>query len=554
MGSLFRRKLMRIRRQFLETAHGACRESQQQTLQRLLALNAGSRFAEDHGLHPGLSVDEFRARIPVSDYTLIAPYIERMKSGEHGALLGAGNRLLMYAVTSGTTAESKLIPVTDHFVRDYRRSWQTWGAGCHFDHVTLRMLFMVQVASSHRRWLTADGTPCGNISGLVAAMQQFLVRALYTVPSAVAHLQDAAAKRDAVVRFAIADPWVGMLITANPSTILQMSEYASEHAESLIRDIHDGTATRAELPADRELLARHLKPNRRRAQTLEQIVQQHGTLDLAACWPHLACLGVWSGGSAGAYIPQLRQQFGDIPVRDHGLHASEGRMTLPISDNTPAGLLEIETHFFEFIPVEEAGSADPVVLEAHELQEGREYFILLTTSSGLYRYNIRDVVRCTGYYGSTPFLEFRHKGAHISSITGEKIAESQVVEAVRGACEQHHLALQQYTLTPRWGAPPGYTLFVSSTNGLSEQALRQLAITVDQRLSELNCEYQEKRATERLDQIDVRVLASDVWDRFAERRLHAAGGSPEQYKHPCLVPDPQFRQVFLRQCGIDAEP
>ena len=543
---------MRVRRDFLATAHATCRESQRQTLQRLLALNAGSRFSQDHGLNPHLTVEDFRARIPVSDYSLIAPYIDRMKAGDHGALLGADNRLLMYAVTSGTTAQSKLIPVTDRFVEDYRRSWQTWGAGCHRDHETLRMLFMVQVASSHRRFTTDDGTPCGNISGLVAAMQQFLVRALYTVPSCVAHLQDASAKLDAVIRFAVADPWVGMLITANPSTVLQMALYAEENQESLIRDIFDGTASRVEIPADRQLLAKYLKPNRRRAQALERIVKERGTLDLAACWPHLACLGVWSGGSAGAYIPQLRQIFGNIPIRDHGLHASEGRMTLPISDNTPSGLLEIETHFFEFIPVAEADSVDPVVLEAHELQEGSDYFILLTTSSGLYRYNIRDVVRCTGFYGSTPFLEFRHKGAHISSITGEKIAESQVVEAVRGACEHHGIALRQYTLTPRWGEPPGYTLFVSLAEELSAEATRQLVQTVDRSLAETNCEYKEKRETARLDSIDLKVIPRESWLHFTEHRLNAAGGSPEQYKHPCLVPDPQFRRIFLHQCGMDS--
>lgn len=551
VGSLFRRKLMRARDRFLTTAHATCRESQHKTLQSLLTLNAGSQFSKDYGLKPGLTVREFRDRIPVSDYSLVEPYIERMKTGAHDALLGAGNRLLMYAVTSGTTAQSKLIPVTDRFVEDYRRSWQTWGAGCHRDHSILQMLFMVQIASSHRRFTTQDGTPCGNISGLVAAMQKFMVRTLYTIPLEVAHLQDPVAKRDAVVRFAISDPWVGMLITANPSTLLQMSDYATANAESLIRDIFDGTASRVDQPSDRQLLARRLKPRRKRARELERIASEHGTLDLAACWPHLTCLGVWSGGSAGAYIPQLRKIFGDVPVRDHGLHASEGRMTLPIDDNTSSGLLEVESHFFEFIPVEEADSSNPVTLEAHELQEGREYLILLTTSSGLYRYNIRDVVRCTGYYGSTPLLEFRHKGAHISSITGEKIAESQVVEAVRNTCDELNIGLQQYTLTPRWGDPPGYTLFVHPEAPISDAARQDLSLIADRRLGESNCEYREKRETDRLDGLDVRVLPPETWQRFTEHRLNAAGGSPEQYKHPCLVPDPQFERAFLNQCGME---
>src|SRR5690606_8640302 len=99
--------------------------------------------------------------------------------------------------------------------------------------------------------------------------------------------------------------------------------------------------------------------------------------------------------------------------RDHGLHASEGRMTIPLQDGTPDGLLDIESHFFEFIPESEAASSQPTVLQAHELVPGESYFILLTTASGLYRYDIRDVVQCTGYLHTTPLLRFLHKGAHI---------------------------------------------------------------------------------------------------------------------------------------------
>jgi len=549
IGSFFRWRLSRMRDAFLARARHACRETQERTLQRLLELNADSRFSAEHQLRPGMSVDEFRRRIPVSDYALVSPYIDQMKTGNHRALLGSRNRLRMYAVTSGTTAESKLIPVTDRFVEDYRRGWQHWGVGAHLDHAKLRVLKMVQVASSHRRFTTEDGTPCGNISGLVVAVQKKLVRWLYSVPSAVAHLTDPFVKRDAVVRFAISDPWVGILITANPSTLLQMADHAVANAESLIRDIHDGTASRVDSAQDKRALQPWLKRNPQRARALEEIVRLHGSLQLSACWPHLTCLGVWSGGSAGAYVPQLRQTFGEIPVRDHGLHASEGRMTIPVDSNTPSGILDIESHFFEFIPAEEADAVKPNVLGALELQEGGEYLILLTTSSGLYRYNIQDVVRCTGFFGTTPMLEFRHKGAHISSITGEKIAESQVVEAVRQACDDVQVRLETYTMTPRWGEPPGYTLFVSLP-GSGQRAPEGLAEAADRLLRETNCEYGEKRETERLDALDIRVLPPESWLRFTESRLGAAGGSPEQYKHPCLLPDPEFEELFLRQCGL----
>lgn len=549
LAAMFRRRLTASRNQFLNVACSDCRGTQHATLSRLLYLNRDSAFSADHRLQPRLTVAEFRKRIPVSDYELVRPYIDRMQTGDHQALLGTANKLLMYAVTSGTTAASKLIPVTEQFVDDYRRGWQHWGVGAHTDHHILRQLNMVQLTSSHDQWRAADGVPCGNISGLVAAMQSRVVKSLYSVPAAVAQITDPESKKYAAVRFAVEDPWVGMLITANPSTLLQVAELAADKATELIRDIYDGTLTLCEgsKPA---ALQRFLRKNPARARTLESHINGSGFLNLAQCWPRLYSLGVWTGGSAAAYLPELSRKFGDLVVRDHGLHASEGRMTIPTDDHTPAGILDIESHFFEFVPVEEEDAADPTVLEAHEISEGCDYFILMTTSSGLYRYNIRDVVRCVGFYRSAPILEFLHKGASVSSITGEKVAESQVVTAVREAAVCEDLLIRQFTLTPHWGDPPYYRLFVQNgAHPCSNVSLSQVTQRVDCLLRSVNCEYNEKRETGRIGPVRTELLSDKQWRRFRSSRLKRNGGSPEQYKHPFLLPDPRFEGLFLRDCG-----
>lgn len=547
---------MRSKNQFLHVARTACRETQQATRQRLLRLNQDSDFSREHGVTVELSVKQFRSRLPLSDYETWRPYIQRMQTGHHAALLGPGNRLLMYAITSGTTSGSKLIPVTTEFLKDYRRGWQNWGIAVMQDHPVLKQLRMVQITSNHQRCTTADGIPCGNISGLVTAMQKPIVRRLYSIPAAVAAIDDPAAKRHAVARFAYADRWAGMLITANPGTALQLIRCASAASETLIKDIQDGTLSCEELPTGvRQQLQRHLKPDRTRAIELRRVVEDTGQLLPSRCWPAMSQLGVWTGGSAAAYLPELRNIFGNIRIRDHGLHASEGRMTIPFDDETASGILDIQTHYFEFVPVSEIDSQSPVVLEAHELQLDTDYYILMTTASGLYRYNIYDVVRCTGYYGTTPLLEFRHKGAHISSITGEKITESQVVAAVIQAAHELSLSLSQFTLTPVWGQPPAYQLYIGcSSEHDAAKVGAALAAAVDAALQRLNCEYHEKRSTDRLGALSCELLPAEIWQQFTNNRLAASGGSVEQYKHPCLVPDPDFQGCFRRAAGLAAAP
>jgi len=514
----------------------------------LLRLNQSSEFSRKHGLTERTTLDEFRKQIPVSDYELVRSSIEQVANGNHGALLGESNQLQMFAMTSGTTAASKLIPVTTRFLNDYRRGWQTWGIGTYTDHVMLQKLNIMQISSTHQKTRSSDGTPCGNISGLVAAMQKRTVRSMYTIPAAVAEVEDPEVKRYLILRLALADPWIGMTITANPSTLLQLAESANARADSLIRDIRNGGVSEIDLPSQQlQNLKHRLRPNAHRAAQLQKILDRSGTLPPRQCWPMLQALGVWCGGSAAAYIPKLKQIYDGIVIRDHGLHASEGRMTLPLHDETASGLLEIQTHFFEFLPLAEAASSSPVVLEAYELQEGAEYFILLTTSSGLYRYNIRDVVRCTGFYGATPLLEFRHKGAHISSITGEKLTESQVVEAVNAAAQVCGINLDLFTLTPQWGTPPGYRLFVkyaANSPGGRDITLENLADVVDAKLADVNVEYREKRESGRLSKVRVETLLSEQWAAFTSARQARGGGSVEQYKHPCLLPDPEFSGVF----------
>ncbi|MBL8819486.1 MAG: GH3 auxin-responsive promoter family protein [Planctomyces sp.] len=555
-GGMHRRSTWKRRESFLDTARRDCLNTQRATLRGLLELNRESDFAKDFRLSPDLTAQEFRKRVPVAGYELVQPYIEKMKSGHHQALLGRKNKLLMYAMTSGTTADSKLIPVTERFLSDYRRGWQSWGIGAYRQHADLKLLHIIQISSSHRRSVTADGTPCGNISGLVAAMQGKVVRSLYTIPSEVAEIFDADAKRYAVLRLALADPLAGMLITANPSTVLQMLETLQLRASDLIRDIHDGGLSGSEAPQlVLKALARSLRPNRDRAKELERFLSMRGKLQPSDFWPHLQTLGVWRGGSAAAYIPTLNQWFPGVAVRDHGLHASEGRMTMPVNEESPAGVLEIETHYFEFLPVDAAGSQFPETLEAHELKEGSEYYILLTTSSGFCRYNIQDVVRCVGFHGATPMLEFRHKGAHISSITGEKIAESQVVDAVRSAAETSGVPLRYFTLTPSWGNPPGYVLYAlpagsEQQTAFDPSALQKLATLADSNLKHRNSEYLEKRDTGRLAPIRCEFLPASHWDKFTIHRTRRSGGSIEQYKHPCLLPDPQFEDLFRKACGL----
>ena len=246
-----------------------------------------------------------------------------------------------------------------------------------------------------------------------------------------------------------------------------------------------------------------------------------------------------------AYLRGYPEFFGETPVRDVGLIASEGRMTIPIEDGTAAGVLDIRHNYFEFIPEDQGDSPQPETVESTELVEGRNYFIVLTTAGGLYRYNISDLVRCTGYYERAPMLEFLNKGAHYSSLTGEKISEHQVIGAVEEAQRAARLRLKSYLLAPVWDEPPYYALLIEEDD-LAETALagEAFASAVERELRRQNVEYVSKRDTLRLGPVRILPIPSGSWAEFQRRRLARSGGTVEQYKQPHLVPDLNIAESF----------
>jgi hypothetical protein len=526
---------LRARLRRFTAAAARARELQHKTLLAKVSRNADSAFGRDFGFSSIRTAADFRARVPVLSYEDHRPYISRVLNGEVTALFAPGTRVLMFAMTSGTTGEPKRVPITEELFHEYRMGWQMWGAGAYGDHPDLLLKKTLQLTSDWQQYTAPCGIPSGQISGLAATTRPSISQLMFLPPQATTRIHDAAAKHYAALRFALATPKVGMIITANPSSLVEFARRANQQSEALIRDIHDGTLT-CEIPTEvrQSLRSRIAKRNPARACELERLVSAHGSLMPKHAWPGLSVLAVWTGGSIGIFIPRLEELYGNAAVRDHGLSASEGRMTIPLADRTSAGLLDFHHHYFEFIPVDEHGKPNPTVLEGHELEVDRDYFILLTTSGGLYRYDIHDVVRCVGYNGQAPLLEFLNKGKNFANFTGEKLSEHQVIRAVEKTFAEMNLPVNYFQLAPVMESQPRYVLLVEQNAHRGRDV--ELAARFQHNLSALNEEYAEKCASGRLLPAQVREVPLGTWHRMRDEKTRARGNF-EEYKHTCLVQD-----------------
>jgi hypothetical protein len=344
------------------------------------------------------------------------------------------------------------------------------------------------------------------------------------------------------LRFALNTDQIALIIAANPSTLIQFAERLSADQYQLIGDLFDGT-TRGicELPKSfRTKYQTNLcHRDRRRAQKLEQIAKIR-PLKPSDLWPALEVLGTWTGGHAAHYLTKLRSFYPGVTLRDHGLSATEGHITIPYSDESDRGILNIHGGFFEFIEEASCNQLAPQTVMARDLTKGSRYEVVLSTYGGLLRYRMHDLVECTGFYMGTPVLKFIAKSDLFANIAGEKLSLWQASEAMNQVKAKSGLAVDEYLFSASLRRGPHYVCYVEEPADFMTTDFAAIAQDLDACLQDINSEYRDKRRTQRLLALRVEVVPPHTFDKLRTKKLQTGVLHPEQYKHPFLINDQEL--------------
>jgi hypothetical protein len=519
----------------------------------ILGRNASTEYGRRYGFASVRSVADFQRAVPATDYDVLEPLIERVRKGDREVL--TAERPSMFATSSGTTGRAKYIPVTPAYLREYS----------HAVHVHMHRLFVdfpdvlqgqaLVPSSSDREGHTSAGIPYGAISGYLTRTQPGLIKRFYVLPYALSNVKDVDAKYYLTLRAAI-EADVRMIVMPNPSSLILLAEKLEAFADELIFDVRRGSVhpdfeSRA-TPAGLQLSVRS---NPTRAAQLADVLRRTGRLLPRDVWPNLRVISCWKGGTMPLYLRRLPELYGDCPVRDLGYMASEGRGGTPLVNSGSAGVLAITSHFFEFVPEDQIDRPDPVFYTCDQLEPNRQYYVYFTTSGGLYRYHINDVIRVVDFYHDTPVIQFVRKGQGISSITGEKLTESQMTTALLQALDAESVRLGHFTACVALGDRPAYAFYIEGADSESIEKLRRFARNVDRALCINNAEYEAKRLSQRLGPPSVRRVAAGSYEKL--RQLRVAAGAPEaQVKIPQLSPNLRFGEQLqvVDEIQMEAAP
>lgn len=511
--------------------------TQKQKLLEIVRRNRDTQYGRKHGFGSVRSVKDFQQRVPPNTYETLTPYIEQTLRGDTNVL--TADQPLMFATTSGTTGRAKYIPVTPSYLNEYSHGIHVHTYRTFADFPGILEGKAVVSSSSDVEGYSEGGLPYGAISGYLSRTQPSFVRRFYVLPYEIAKLKQVDQKYYLTLRHALAAD-IRLLVTPNPSSLLLLAEKMNSFAEELIHDIRTGSVTSAYLPKDADPgLKRGLRADPARANDLAAMLRSSGRLSPAEAWPNLRVISCWKGGTMPLYLRKLPQHFGDVPVRDLGYMASEGRGATPLVNSGSGGVLSITSHFFEFVREEQRDDASPEFLTAEQLESNQEYYIYFTTSAGLYRYDINDVVRVVDFYRNTPVIQFVRKGQGISSITGEKLTESQVTGALVEVVERHGFDVQHFTACVEWGEPPRYAFYAELGDSMTRERATRFLAEMDRALSAQNVEYETKRDSQRLAHPVLKRVPDGTYQALRQKRV--AEGAPEaQVKIPQLSTNMKF--------------
>ncbi|MBT9445638.1 MAG: GH3 auxin-responsive promoter family protein [Hyphomonadaceae bacterium] len=482
-------------------------EAQSRALLSILEACSGTDQGVAFNLHRDMDQSDYRRRVPIQSYEDLRPGIERQIAT--GALAVAPQRPLMYARTSGTTGKPKYIPVTP---TAQTQAASAQRAMAFVQHKAARPFAgrILGFGGSVREETLEDGTPAGAASGLIYATMPRFMRVKYILPASLFDLEDYDLKYRLAARLAAQAPDITLMACANPSTLLRMMQALNANLPTIAAEVSEGRCAALEnLPASmREDVRERLAPDPPRGLALAALASGGRDVTLADLWPNVRSVTTWLGGGCAHAAAVLREQLpaGAIMV-DGGYVASELRGTIVADADSGLALPMLGDVFFEFAPVAEWESGVRDTLLLHEVEVGREYYVIISTISGLLRYDMNDVLRVTGRIAATPTFAFMRKGRGVTSICGEKLAEDQV-----------HAAIGTLPITARFfvvlaDAPKAiYRAYIEC----AEENLNadDAAAALDEQLAQLNIEYAAKRDSGRLHPLALIRLRSGAGEAY----------------------------------------
>ncbi len=393
-----------------------------------------------------------------------------------------------------------------------------------------------------------DGTPFGSVSGANYKNIPKILKSTFSSPYSFICIRDYKKKYYAMMRAAV-EVNITIIISPSVSNIVKFHETFMENFDDIIKDIKKGTLRADvldEIPEeDRQEAIDFFKPNPKRAKKLEELMaEQKENLRPRHYWPNVASINVWVQGNFALLLPKIADYFPKTTsTRAFGYGASEGRVGLVFGNDWDYSVFALHIYYLEFIEEKDRDMENPPIYRLDEIQQGKRYFIIFTNGSGLFRYDINDIIEVCGFYNDTPTFRFIQKGDGVTSITGEKLSEQQVIEGIKKACSNLGVEVPFYNM---YCDIKGHTykLFIEYAENTKTDKKAKFLGKFDSILKTFNPEYEAKRGSGRLGAPEIFELQTEAYEKLKSTLVAKGVAKDGQYKDMYLQKKPLVFEVL----------
>jgi hypothetical protein len=472
---------------------------QQEWFFKLIREAKDTEFGKKYGFQSIKNYSDFISQVPLQDYESLKFYVERLRRGEQNLLWPS--EIKWFAKSSGTTNDkSKFIPVSMESLD-----------GCHYnggrDMVTIHCvnypetkLFTgknLALGGSHQTDYFGDYESYqGDVSAIV--MKNLPLWAEYF--------------RLPEINIALMSDWEEKLDRLAKSTM-------NENVTSI-----------AGVPSWMLVL-------------LKRILHFTNKKSIKEIWPNLEVY-FHGGVSFSPYKDQFKSLFHSDEVSFLQLYnASEGLFGIQDEKHSEEMLLMLDYGvFYEFIPIEEEGKLDPMVLDLSQVKKGKIYSLVISTNAGLWRYKIGDTIQFTN---TDPYrFVISGRTQHHINVFGEELMIHNAEEALKVACEKTHAQITEYTAAPVFmregaGAHEWLIEFESEPNNAD-----YFCDLLDKELKKRNSDYEAKRFNDYvLSKPQIRILPKGTFYNWMKQKNKLGG----QHKVPRLSNDRKYVEEIIQQ-------
>ena len=421
--------------------------AQREVLQDLVTHAQHTEIGRKYNFHETFNIRSFKKRVPIHEYDDLKPYIERLMKGEQNLLWDTP--VYWFAKSSGTTSEkSKFIPVTEESLED-----------CHYQGAK-------DVLTLYYNWnpesdlLTGKGLVIGGSHQINAINEE-------------SHYGDLSAVLLQNTPF-----WSTWIRTPDLSIAL-MDEWESKIESLATSTIQENVTSISGVPTWTLVL-------------MKRILEIADKTTIKEVWPNFE-LYIHGGVSFTPYKEQFKKLLGEKVNYLEMYNASEGFFAAQDSPHEEGMLLFLQHGiFYEFMPAEEYGAANPQTIGLRGVQIGKNYAPVISTNGGLWRYLLGDTIQFTSL---KPFrIKVSGRLKHFINTFGEEVIVDNSDKAIATASKKTGAVVTDYTAAPVY--------FSDNSNGAHEwliefekepQNLQRFASELDAALKSINSDYEAKR-------------------------------------------------------------